>query len=255
MNTLTKTLVGAALLAGSVLTVSAPASAHPTFRGEGVYGRSYDGYGRWRESRDPLGNATRTAYDDQGNPSRVQSFDGASGDKLSEAVLAYDLLHRRTAAIEKLWRYGGGTVRDLVTTSSYDAVGNVISTVDPLGRETTFGFDTAERLVQIADPAEHNRAKGPDGKTRGKGGKREDEGGGFVYAGKEFCRDVGGQQAVEIEVIPFEDRAQRGCGDDELFILRRPMMLGQRPFGLCRHTYPALACSLHPFRDRCMLRH
>lgn len=47
MNILTKTLVGAALLAGSVLTISAPASAQPTYRGDGVYGRSYDDYGRY----------------------------------------------------------------------------------------------------------------------------------------------------------------------------------------------------------------
>jgi hypothetical protein len=48
MNTLTKTLVGAALIAGSVLAVSAPASAQPAYRGDGVYGRSYDGYGYGR---------------------------------------------------------------------------------------------------------------------------------------------------------------------------------------------------------------
>jgi len=52
MNTLTKTLVGAALLAGSVLTVSAPASAQPAYRGDGVYGRQYDGNGSGAIRRD-----------------------------------------------------------------------------------------------------------------------------------------------------------------------------------------------------------
>jgi len=42
MKTLTKGILGAALIAGSVLTVSAPASAQP-YRGDGVYGRDYDG--------------------------------------------------------------------------------------------------------------------------------------------------------------------------------------------------------------------
>jgi hypothetical protein len=63
MNTLTKALIGAALVAGSVLTVSAPASAQPVYRGDGVYGRSYDGYGYGRYDRsygsDPIWRDTR----------------------------------------------------------------------------------------------------------------------------------------------------------------------------------------------------
>ena len=43
MNTLTKTILGAVLLAGSVVAASAPASAQPVYRGDGVYGREYDG--------------------------------------------------------------------------------------------------------------------------------------------------------------------------------------------------------------------
>jgi hypothetical protein len=42
MKTLTKAFLGAALLAGSVVAASAPASAQP-YRGDGVYGREYDG--------------------------------------------------------------------------------------------------------------------------------------------------------------------------------------------------------------------
>lgn len=61
MKTLTKTLLSAAVLAGSVLTVSAPANAQPTYRGDGAYGRYYDDFGRydqryyngeiWRDTR------------------------------------------------------------------------------------------------------------------------------------------------------------------------------------------------------------
>ncbi len=43
MKTLTKAFLGAALLAGSVVAASAPASAQPAYRGDGVYGREYDG--------------------------------------------------------------------------------------------------------------------------------------------------------------------------------------------------------------------
>jgi hypothetical protein len=49
MKILTRTLIGAALLAASALTVSAPASAQPAYRGDGIYGRSYDGYSRYDE--------------------------------------------------------------------------------------------------------------------------------------------------------------------------------------------------------------
>lgn len=42
MKTLTKTILGAALLAGTVMAASAPASAQPGYGGDGVYGRHYD---------------------------------------------------------------------------------------------------------------------------------------------------------------------------------------------------------------------
>ena len=57
MKTLTKTFLGAAMLAGSVLAVSVPANAQPVYRGDGVYGRHYDdhvrfyrGGGMWRST-------------------------------------------------------------------------------------------------------------------------------------------------------------------------------------------------------------
>jgi hypothetical protein len=56
MNTFTKTLVGAALLAGSVLTVSAPANAQPAYRGDG-FTRSYDGDGYGRHDNAPTAAA------------------------------------------------------------------------------------------------------------------------------------------------------------------------------------------------------
>jgi hypothetical protein len=49
MKTLTKTFLGAALLAGSVLTASAPATAQPIYRGDGVYGREFNDFGRYDE--------------------------------------------------------------------------------------------------------------------------------------------------------------------------------------------------------------
>ena len=59
MKAFTKAILGAALLAGSVMAASAPASAQPAYRGDGVYGRQYDdrygeryyrGGGMWRST-------------------------------------------------------------------------------------------------------------------------------------------------------------------------------------------------------------
>jgi hypothetical protein len=51
MKTLTKGILGAVLLAGSVLTISAPANAQPNYGGDGVYGREYNDYGRYDDRR------------------------------------------------------------------------------------------------------------------------------------------------------------------------------------------------------------
>jgi len=42
MKTLTKAFLGAAMLAGTALAISSPASAQPDYRGDGAYGRQYD---------------------------------------------------------------------------------------------------------------------------------------------------------------------------------------------------------------------
>ena len=56
MKTLTKGFLGAALIAGSMLTVSAPVNAQSYYGGDGVYGREYGGrygdYGRYGNSYD-----------------------------------------------------------------------------------------------------------------------------------------------------------------------------------------------------------
>lgn len=113
----------------------------------------YDGYGRLMERRDPLGNRATSTFDDQHNPAEARSFDGGTGELLAEMRLEHDLLQRPTAEISRLWRYEDGTVRDLVSRSVYDRLGNLVAAIDPLGRQTTFDFDAAERLIEITDAA------------------------------------------------------------------------------------------------------
>lgn len=70
----------------------------------------------------------------------------------------------------------------------------------------------------VAQAAEHQRAEGPHQEAGGEGHQGEDEGGGVVDAGEELLADHRRQGAVEEEVVPLEDRAQRG-GEDHLALL------------------------------------
>jgi len=72
---------------------------------------------------------------------------------------------------------------------------------------------------EIADAPEDERTEWPYGKTRGKGRECENETGGFVDARKKLRRDDRREQAVEVEVIPFEHRAKRRGQDDLSFAL------------------------------------
>ena len=47
----------------------------------------------------------------------------------------------------------GETTAEVTRTTTYDGVGNVIATTDPLSRDTYFAYDAAERLVDQVDPA------------------------------------------------------------------------------------------------------
>ena len=71
---------------------------------------------------------------------------------------------------------------------------------------------------QVADAAEDQRAERTDQEARGEGEQGEDVAGGLVELGEELGADDDGKGAVEVEVVPFEHRAQRG-GDDHLAFL------------------------------------
>jgi YD repeat-containing protein len=54
---------------------------------------AYDGYGRIRETADPLGDLTRTTCDDGGNPVETQRL-ASGGALLAKSGTTYDLLGR-----------------------------------------------------------------------------------------------------------------------------------------------------------------
>jgi RHS repeat-associated protein len=87
-----------------------------------------------------LENLTTITYDLAGN---VLSMKNALGVVTS---YAYDALNRQTREIDD---YGGSLQRTITTT--YDAVGNVQTTVDGLGHAITYSYDTIDRVSTITN--------------------------------------------------------------------------------------------------------
>jgi hypothetical protein len=88
---------------------------------------------------------------------------------------------------------------------------------DDEGRKTHDGDGDEEGVLaadEIADPAEHQGAERTHCKARGKSQQGEDEAGGRVDAGEELLGHDDGECAVEIEVVPLEDGAERRGEDD-----------------------------------------
>jgi YD repeat-containing protein len=53
---------------------------------------------------------------------------------------------------KKLWQGDVSTARDLTTSFQYDAASNLVKAIDPLNRQLTSEFDSAERLTASTDP-------------------------------------------------------------------------------------------------------
>ncbi len=116
-----------------------------------VWPVEYDGYGRTKISRDPLGDATELTYDANDNPMSTSAHD-AVGTMLAETKFEYDALNRRKKTMEMLW---DGTARvaarELVTRYDYDRVGNLLSLTDPMGHQATYTYDGAHRPKMVRD--------------------------------------------------------------------------------------------------------
>jgi YD repeat-containing protein len=118
-----------------------------------VWKTAFDGYGRVRRSEDPLGNREEALYDDAGNVKDVL-FRDAGGTVLAHKETVYDALNRPSLQKSHLWDAATPVnERILQSRTEYDAAGNVKKAVDPLGHETSFSYDAAERLVTTIDAA------------------------------------------------------------------------------------------------------
>ncbi len=99
---------------------------------------------------------------------------------------------------------------------------------------------------EIAEAAEDQCAEGADQEARGVGGEGRQQRCGIVTRGEEQRRKERRQRCVEIEIVPFENRAQgRRENDFSLFRLRHDLTAANTQCGCCgchlRSSSPKIA--------------
>lgn len=128
--------------------------------------RGYDPSGQVSSVTDPLGNETATTYNSAGD---LTSKTDAGGDGGSPRTYSYSVngqglpttITNPDATTQSRTYDAAG---DLTSSSDengntthyqYDSRGNLVRTIDPLGRETTKTYDLANRLASTTDPLGH----------------------------------------------------------------------------------------------------
>jgi RHS repeat-associated protein len=128
-----------------------------------VTAMTFDGYNRLIAATDPMGNVTRSRHDANGNEvvriveGELVDLPGSSLNvRLSELRREYDAMDREVRRHELFFDLA---TQQMLTdgTASYEQVyapdSQLIRVVNDHGRETRFGYDTANRMVSITDPA------------------------------------------------------------------------------------------------------
>ncbi len=124
---------------GNVTTFTYDASGNPVTQTDAlgnVTTSTYDSWGRRIQVVDAMGTATDFAYDAAGNL-LSQSTARTTPSGATETLVSEYRYDRTGSAVETI-RPDGSTLQ-----TSYDAVGAVTETTDPLGRVTRFGYDAS----------------------------------------------------------------------------------------------------------------
>ena len=144
----------------------APGAGSPL--GRAVTSRTYDAVGNELTTTDALGRVTTRTYDVRNRLiSEVDALGGVTGmtydaignvltstDALGRVTTyAYDGLDRRVRIVQADPDGAGGPATAPVTQLLYDAAGNLLSTIDALGRTTSFEYDALNRQVKTTDAA------------------------------------------------------------------------------------------------------
>ncbi|MEE6262424.1 LamG-like jellyroll fold domain-containing protein [Plantactinospora sonchi] len=119
--------------AGRLVTTTSPAVSVESFGGSGpvssvaVARTGYNTFGEPTETQDPLTNTVTTRYDAIGRPVET-------------------ILPEYTPP-------GGTPITGARTKTAYDQLGQVVSTIDPLDKETRYEYDSLGNRVTVIDPA------------------------------------------------------------------------------------------------------
>jgi RHS repeat-associated protein len=136
----------------------------------------YDPVGNPLTATDPLGHVTTTAYDALNRPVRVTNADSttrtaaytstgfkyqATDENGHTTQYQYDTAGRATETLQpSVYDAVSGTTKQPVTQTIYDASGDVVATINPLGNQWDYSFDACNRKIQELAPA---AANGPGG--------------------------------------------------------------------------------------------
>jgi len=105
---------------------------------------------------DPDGHTTRYTYDATGD---LASVSDPLGDT---TTYGYDLIGRKTSMTRPLGNVAGGNPTNYTTTMTYNAFGKTTAMTDAEGNLTTFGYDANQNLITTTDPLGRQTIDGYD---------------------------------------------------------------------------------------------
>lgn len=131
----------------------------------------YDNVGNPTSVTDPLSHATRTTYDALNRPTTITYADNttsqtdytATGYKWRvtdenghKTETQFDAAGRATTILQEAVDDGTGVVRQPITTTHYDAAGNLVEKIDPRGNTWTYIYDARNRKRVEIQPQVHD---------------------------------------------------------------------------------------------------
>lgn len=139
-----------------------------TLDGQQVFGASYNAQGQMLTSTDGNQQQTSYTYDANGNLASVTAPDpdGAGPLTASTTTYTYNALGEVLTEVDPLGNRNGCTPANYRTTYTYDNDGHLLTKTDPLGHTTSYTYDTTGNEKTITDPNGHTTSYDYDNANR-----------------------------------------------------------------------------------------